>query len=106
MTIEGIHAIDGRRDVIGCGFALLERGCDQAHTQRLRQDQLIADLCAAFGEDVRRMHDAVTARPILRLGVGDGVPADDDRAGFAHFLRAAAQDLGQDRTIEIFGKGR
>lgn len=34
------------------------------------------------------------------------MPAGDDGSGLAHFLRAAAQDLGQDRTIKIVGEGR
>ena len=52
------------------------------------------------------MHEARHSQSILRLFVADGMPARDDGAGLAHFLRAAAQNLGQDRAIEIIGKSR
>ncbi len=50
------------------------------------------------------VYDANRCQPILRLVIGDGMAASDQRACLAHFLRAAAQNLGQNVWIEVIGE--
>ena len=52
------------------------------------------------GQQPGRVDQAGYRQADLRLLVLDGVAADDHRPGFLHLLRAAAQDLHQDRAIE------
>ena len=47
----------------------------------------------------------VTQRPYFGSGVGDGVPARDHAARFAHFVPSPLEDSGQDRLVQVGREG-
>ena len=75
-------------------FSLLERGGDDAGADRLGQKEHVARERAGLGPDLVGMDRAGDDEPELRLGIGDGVPAGDDRAGLGDLLRRALEDGG------------
>ena len=106
VAVERVHAFHGGFNVRRISRLSFERRRDQSHAQRFGQHQQIARLRAALRQNVRRMHQARHGQTVLRFFVADRMPASDDGSGLAHFLRAAAQNLSQDRAIQIVGERR
>ena len=93
-AVEGQHRRRGGLDVLGARFLVLERGGDDAGADRLGQEEDVARERAGLGPDLVGMDRAGDDQPELRLGIGDGVPAGDDRAGLGDLLRRALEDGG------------
>ena len=83
--------------------AALESGRDGACTQRLCQNQLVADERARFADDFVKMNFAGDGQAIFGFLVADGMPASDDCPRFFDLFSAAAQDFGQETHIKVIG---
>ena len=103
--VEARHALDAGFHVGGVGLPTLEGGRHDACAEGFGQQQSVTDLRAAFGEDAVRVDHARDGEAVFRFVVGDGVPPRDDGPGLAYFLRAAAQDFGQNGLVQLFGEG-
>ena len=86
------------------GRIALGRGGDDAHAQRLGQQELVAGPGAALFSHPAGMDRAHHRQPKLGLVVVDGVPAGDHPAGLGHLFRRAAQDLADGRGGSLGGK--
>ena len=74
---------------------------DDARAQRLRQHEHVARPSAGVRPDLVRRRRAGDDQPVLRLGVDDGVPADDHDAGVGRRQRAALHDGRRDLAVEV-----
>ena len=68
------------------------------------------DLIAGFGPGVReeevRMRPPRNCQAVLQLGIDNGVPADNQRSGFVHFLLTAGENFSQHLERQLAGRKR
>ncbi len=106
LRVETHHARGGRGHLVGGRLVVLERGGDDAGTERLRQQQPIAGPCAALALELVGVERADHHQAVLGLAVAHRVAAGDRDAGLARLLGAAAQDLARDLHRQGVGQRR
>ena len=86
------------------GEAALDARGDDAGAERFREHEPIAGPRAGIRDHARRRDEAGHGEAVNRLGIANGVAADERAAGAFRHRRAAAQDRGDDlRRDEIGG---
>ncbi len=96
---------DRRLQVGRIGCVALGGGGDDAHAQRLGQQELVAWPRATLLAHPAGMDGAHHRQAELGLVVVDGVSAGDHAAGLGHLFGRAAQDLADGRRGQLGRKG-
>ena len=79
---------------------------EEPGTERLGQQEPVADLSAALAQDPVGVHHPGDRQPVLRLGVADRVTAGEDAAGLADLRRGALEDRGERVPRQLLGECR
>ena len=74
----------------GGSFAHAVGRTDEAHPQRLGEDELVAGLSRIIGSEAAGVHETSDGQAVLHTGVGDGVASREDAPRLGHFFCAAA----------------
>ena len=86
------------------GVAAFDGGGDDAGADRFGEDEAIARLRGAVGEDLLRMNRAGDGVTELHLVIANAVPADDGAAGLDHLGEAAGEHLFEHFGIALVGE--
>ena len=97
--VQSRHGGHGGVHGAGGSFAHAVGRADEAHTQRLGEDELVAGLSRIIGREAAGVHETGDGQAVLHAGVGDGVASREDAPRLGHFFGAAAQDLAEDVQI-------
>ena len=97
--VQGRHGGHGGVHGAGGSFAHAVGRADEAHPQRLGEDELVAGLSRIIGSEAAGVHETGDGQAVLHTGVGDGVASREDAPRLGHFFCAAAQDLTEDVQI-------
>ena len=100
------HSLDHRAQV-GVGFQVrAQRRVHDAGADRLRVIERISRERPAVAHHFLGVHQAEHRQAVLRFVVFDGMPANHERPGFTHLVRAAAQNLADDLGAHAAGEGQ
>ena len=102
--VQGRHGGHGSVHGAGGSFVHAVGRADEAHTQRLGEDELVAGLSRIIGSEAAGVHETGDGQAVLYTGVGDGVASREDAPRLGHFFCAAAQDLTEDVQIHALGE--
>ena len=97
--VQGRHGGHGGVHGAGGSFAHAVGRADEAHPQRLGEDELVAGLSRIIGSEAAGVHETGDRQAVLHASVGDGVASREDAPRLGHFFCAAAQDLTEDVQI-------
>lgn len=100
---EAIEAHHRRRDfgqIRRDELFALEGGGQDPCSERLGEEQAVADASGTIADDRLGVCDGGDSHPVLEFGIFDGMTAEDRDPGFTGLVCAASQDLCKDRDRE------
>ena len=105
VLVQCSHPADRTRQLHVAGEPFLVAGHDQSRSERLRQEERVARLCAVLRPDPVGMHGADDRKAVLRLCVANRVPACEQTARRAHLLIGRSEDRAEHLHRQLLREG-
>ncbi len=103
-ALRVVMVVDRGLGEFGWAHPSLQRRRDDAHAEWLGEDQTVAGAGAGIGDDAIAGYEPGDGKPVLGLGVVDGMATEDGGAALRHDVGAAPKDFAQEVEGEPFAR--